>query len=176
MTDQHAPARSVLTVGHSNHSLDKFLGLLRGQGVALLVDVRSQPASRFSPHFARRALERAVTASAIGYVFLGDALGGRPRSRACYDAAGTVDYDRVAVQDFYRQGIAELLEHLARSRVCVLCSEEDPARCHRRLLITRTLVDHGVDVQHLRGTGALEAEAALRARGEPTQLSLLGRR
>lgn len=167
-------ALSILTLGHSRHPLDKFLALLRQHEVDVLVDVRSQPFSRFSPHFSRKALERAVTDASRRYLFLGDALGGRPQLRACYDDAGQIDYDRVEAQDFYQRGIERLREGIARFRVCLLCSEEDPSHCHRRLLITRTLVRHGVDVRHVRGTGAIETEAELRARSATTQLSLLG--
>ena len=166
-------ALSVFTIGHSRHSIEKFLGLLRQHEVAVLVDARSQPVSRFSPHFARKALERALGAASISYLFLGDSLGGRPASPECYDAEGRVDYDRIAAQAFYRRGIEQLLEGMAQLRVCVMCAEEDPSRCHRRLLVARTLVDRGVEVRHVRGTGAIETEDELRAREDPRQLSLL---
>jgi len=39
---------SVLTIGHSNHPIERFLGLLREHGVEVPVDARSQPYSRFS--------------------------------------------------------------------------------------------------------------------------------
>jgi uncharacterized protein (DUF488 family) len=167
------PTLSVLTIGHSRHPLDHFLGLLRQHAVEVLVDARSQPASRFSPHFGRKVLERALTDASIHYLFMGDALGGRPASRACYGPDGTVDYDLVEAQELYRTGIARLLEGIASARVCVLCAEEDPVRCHRRLLITRTLVRHGVEVRHIRGSGAIETEEVLRSRDDAKQLSLL---
>lgn len=164
---------SVLTVGHSRHPIERFLGLLEEHEVEVLVDARSQPFSRFSPQFSRKALERTVTEAQIRYLFMGDALGGRPAQQACYGADGKVDYDRVEDQAFYRDGITRLLAGIARFRVCVMCSEEDPSHCHRRLLITRTLVRHGVEVRHIRGTSAVESEAELRARSATTQLSLL---
>jgi uncharacterized protein (DUF488 family) len=40
-----------------------------------------------------------------------------------------------------------------------MCSEEDPARCHRRLLVTRALVEREVEVRHIRGNGQVVAEA-----------------
>lgn len=165
---------SVLTIGHSRHSLERFLELLRAHDVEVVVDARSQPVSRFSPHFARRALERALADASIGYLYLGDALGGRPQARECYDADGKVDYDRIAEQAFYQRGIEQLLDGIARLRVCVLCAEEDPSHCHRRLLIARTLVERGVAVRHIRGSGALVTEDELRARDNPRQLSLPG--
>ena len=71
------------------------------------------------------------------------------------DPAGNVDYDRIERQDFYQRGIARLRDGIGRFRVCLLCAEENPAHCHRRLLITRTLVRQGVEVHHIRGTGAI---------------------
>jgi len=171
--DAPNPTLSVLTIGHSNHPIEKFIGLLREHGVEVLVDACSQPFSRFSPQFSRKALERAVTGASIRYLFMGDLLGGRPEARECYGADGKVDYDRVEAQDFYERSIERLLDGIARYRVCVLCAEEDPSRCHRRLLITRTLVRQGVDVRHIRGTGAVESEAEIETRSRSGQLSLL---
>jgi uncharacterized protein (DUF488 family) len=163
---------SVFTIGHSKHRIEKFMDLLRQHGVEVLVDARSHPVSRFSPQFSRKALERAVTEAPIRYLFMGDQLGGRPAPRECYDADGQVDYDRVEAQEFYQRGIERLLDDIARSRVCILCAEEDPSRCHRRLLITRTLVRRGVEVLHLRGSGAVQPEAELEVEPPNAQLSL----
>lgn len=170
----HKPNLSVLTIGHSKHPIEKFLGLLREQAVEVLVDARSQPFSRFSPQFSRKALERAVTEASIRYLFMGDSLGGRPDARECYDADGKVNYDLVEAQQFYHRGIEQLLDGVARFRVCLLCAEEDPSRCHRRLLISRTLVRRGVDVRHIRGTGAVQIEEELRTQSATGQLLLLG--
>ncbi len=153
--------RSIWTIGHSRHPIERLLALLREHGVEVLLDARSHPASRFSPQFARRPLERAVGDAGIRYVFLGQALGGRPADPAAYGADGKLDHDRVERLDVYQRGIDQLLDEAARGRVCVLCAEEDPARCHRRLLIGRTLVRRGVRVFHIRGSGAVEPETEL---------------
>ena len=49
---------SVLTIGHSNHSLKAFIGLLLQHGVTALADVRSVPYSRLNPQFNREVLKR----------------------------------------------------------------------------------------------------------------------
>ena len=41
----------ILTIGHSNHTLERFLGLLARHRVTAVADVRSAPYSRFRPHF-----------------------------------------------------------------------------------------------------------------------------
>lgn len=155
---------SVFTIGHSNGRIEAFIELLRRHEVEVLVDTRSQPYSRFSPHFSREPLQRAVRAASIRYVFMGEALGGRPTPRECYDADGKVLYDKVEEQKLYQQSIERLLEGIARFRVCLLCSEEDPMRCHRRLLIARTLIRRGVEVRHIRGSGSIESEATVQMR------------
>jgi hypothetical protein len=155
----------VLTAGHSNQALEDLIDRLRRHRVEAVVDARSQPYSRYSPHFGRESLERAVRRAAMQYLFMGDTLGGRPSDRACYNAEGKVQYDWVEEQEFYRKGIERLLSGIARYRVCLLCSEEDPIRCHRRLLVGRTLQRRGVFVQHIRREGGLESEEEVQAPG-----------
>ena len=62
---------TIWTIGHSNHALDHFLGLLAEHGVEILVDVRSQPYSRYTPHFSRDALRADVTNAGLRYLFMG---------------------------------------------------------------------------------------------------------
>jgi uncharacterized protein (DUF488 family) len=164
-------ASAVLTIGHSRHAIERFLALLAQHGVELLIDARSQPYSRFSPQFSRKALAAAVEAGGVRYRFLGDELGGRPPQPACYRADGTLDPDRVEQLAGYQRGIDELVAEIARGRAAVMCAEEDPVRCHRRLLIARTLVRRGIEVVHIRGSGALEPELGVERAGEP-QLGL----
>jgi hypothetical protein len=48
-------------------------------------------------------------------------------------------------------------------RVALLCSEEDPAHCHRHLLLGRVLVARGVEVRHIRADGTVQTETDLAA-------------
>lgn len=151
----------LLTLGHSNHPLDRFLGLLKRHEAEVLVDVRSHPYSRFAPHFDSRSLKDAVTRASIRYLFLGKELGGRPDEPCFYDAEGYVLYWRVAESSFFVQGIQRLENGIQKFRVAMMCSEEDPTGCHRRLLVGRVLKEHGVQVDHIRGDGRLQSESDL---------------
>jgi uncharacterized protein (DUF488 family) len=150
--------RHLFTIGHSNHPLEKFIELLRRHGVEVVVDTRSQPYSRHAPHFNRDALRTALAGAGIRYSFLGEELGGRPRGEEYYDAEGHVRYDRVAGADFFQSGIARVKRGAAKYRLALLCAEENPEGCHRRLLIARVLSAHGFTVDHIRGDGRLERE------------------
>src|SRR5256885_12742249 len=69
------PPSRVLTIGHSTRSPEEFVDLLTHHEVELLIDVRTGPASRRMPHFAKQALERSLPQRAIRYVHMPE-LGG----------------------------------------------------------------------------------------------------
>lgn len=71
----------VYSIGHSNHPFAVFVSLLKKQAIEVLVDVRSQPYSKHSPDFASQAMKTGLNAAGIKYIFMGDALGGRPAAR-----------------------------------------------------------------------------------------------
>ena len=57
---------------------------------------------------------------------------------------------------------------MARFRVALLCGEEDPAHCHRRLLVGRVLAERGHELLHIRGDGRVQSEAEVAAEsGKP---------
>ena len=145
----------VLTVGHSNHSLEAFVALLQRHGVTALADVRSAPYSRFNPHFNRKALDASLEAVSIRYVFMGRALGGRPDDPACYED-GRVRYDRQAETPLFREGLERIVDGAERERIALMCAEKEPLDCHRTLLVGRSLAERGIAVAHILADGALE--------------------
>jgi uncharacterized protein (DUF488 family) len=147
---------SVFTIGHSNHSAKKFVGLLKGHRIEVLVDTRSHPYSRHAPHFNVKDIEAILSGNGIGYLFLGLELGGRPEKEEFYDAEGRVNYARVERSRPFLDGIHRLEKEIQGRRVALLCSEEDPAGCHRRLLVGRVLSERGISVRHIRGDGSVQ--------------------
>ena len=105
-------------------------------------------------------------------MFLGAELGGRPPEPELYDTKGHARYDLMMRTERFGAGLDRLLTGAASYRVAIMCSEEDPARCHRRLLVTRALVERGLEVRHIRGNGQVMAESELA--GGPEQDVLFG--
>jgi uncharacterized protein (DUF488 family) len=163
-------APHLFTIGHSNVALDDFLGLLHQHGIEAVADVRTVPRSRYVPHFNAGQLRDALARRAIDYLPFGQDLGGRPAGDEFYDEEGHVLYERLAVSPAFQAGLNRILAGAQASRVALLCSEEDPSRCHRHLLIGRVLRKRGVAVSHIRRDGRIETEADLDAReigGDP---------
>ena len=148
----------MFTIGHSNHSVEKLTGLLKGYGIGVLVDTRSRPYSRHAPHFNKSAIEETLAGDGIVYLFFGRELGGWPEGEEFYDGKGRVDYALVACSKPFLDGISRLEREIQRRKVGLLCSEEDPAHCHRRLLVGRALQERGVTLIHIRGDGSVETE------------------
>lgn len=146
----------VFTIGHSTHTLDKFIDLLRSHGIAAVADVRSIPYSRIAPQFNQGPLEQALRRHGIRYVFLGQELGGRPDDPSCYDN-GQVQFDRVARTDLFTRGIERVLRDANDYHVVLMCTEKEPLNCHRTLLVARALHERGVEVRHILDDGRLEA-------------------
>jgi uncharacterized protein (DUF488 family) len=154
--------QTIWTVGHSTHELPVLLSVLRGQEIEVVADVRSQPFSRRNPQFNRERLRGALADAGLRYVFLGAELGGRPPEAEFYDNADHVLYGAVARTERFNSGLERLLDGAGDYRVAILCSEENPARCHRRLLVGRVLVERGVEVAHMRGDGSVLPDEQLR--------------
>jgi uncharacterized protein (DUF488 family) len=109
----------------------------------------------------RERFAAGLAEAGLGYLFLGAELGGRPPEPEFYDSAGHVRYGALARTERFNAGLRRLLAESGRQRVAMLCSEEDPRRCHRRLLVTRALTARGIPVRHIRGDGSVIREEDL---------------
>lgn len=153
----------VLTIGHSNHSIEYFIDLLRCQQVTAVGDVRSHPYSRHAPQFSRDALRDALRDHGIAYVFLGKELGARSPNLACY-LRGKAQYDRMAREPLFAQGIARITQGIQQYRIALMCAEKDPIECHRAILVARHLVKNGLPVSHVHANHELETHDTLETR------------
>lgn len=150
---------SIFTIGHSNQTIEDFLKLLHLHKIQILVDIRSEPYSKYVPHFNRKELEQAIKEAGMKYLFLGRELGGRPAGEEFYNSEGYVLYGRLADSPIFLEGISRLEEGLRKNlQIALMCSEEDPEECHRRLLVARVLIRRNIGVRHIRGNGSLEIE------------------
>src|SRR5262249_11731696 len=71
-----AMGTQLLTIGHSNHPLDRFLALLAPHEGEALVDIRRFPSSRQHPHFKRDKLPAALPKAGVEH-HSREGLGGR---------------------------------------------------------------------------------------------------
>jgi uncharacterized protein (DUF488 family) len=168
-------AFDLFSIGHSNHSIERFLELARGAGITAIADVRSTPASRRYPWFSQARLAPRLAAEGIAYVPLGEALGGRPRDPHLYREDGVADYAAMAHTDEFRAGLDRVGEGARRYRVCLMCAEREPLDCHRCLLVARALAERDFAIGHVLADATIEPhrkteERLLALAGAPVDL------
>jgi len=154
---------SFFTLGHSNHASETWLALVRQHQIEVVVDTRSSPYSKYAPHFDKEIMQRSLEQAGTRYLFLGAELGGRPANPDYYDASGHVLYSRLRDDARFKAAVARLETGMERFRVVLVCGEEDPAHCHRRLLIGRVLTERGHTMLHIRGDGRIETDETVAA-------------
>lgn len=148
-------ANQIFTIGHSNHTTEKFLSLLRQHGITTIADVRSSPRTRVNPDFSQPFIERVLNEAGIRYLFLGEELGARSSDESCYEK-GIVRYDRLAKQSLFQNGLDRIEMDSDHDTLALLCAENDPLQCHRCILVSRYLVDRKLPVTHILADGATE--------------------
>jgi uncharacterized protein (DUF488 family) len=156
----------LLTVGHGTLPAEGLVELLRGAGVALVVDVRAYPGSRRHPQFGRDCMAAWLPAGGVDYRWE-PRLGGRRRGRpdspnvALRNPAFRAYADHMGGAEF-AAGLDALLADAARAPTAGMCSESLWWRCHRRLLSDAAVLAHGAEVVHILHDGRLVAH-------EPTE-------
>lgn len=163
---------TVLTIGHSAHTIEEFLALLHRYGVETVIDVRSHPQSRWHRQFNKKALSASLSEAGLRYEYLGDALGGHPDDVHLYDGDGHLLYERLSGKQI-RGGLQQVIEEAQKAVTAIMCTEENPAECHRHPLLARGLLERDVKVLHIRGDGATEDGSSLPQRQASQQLPLL---
>lgn len=154
---------TVYTIGHSNHSIERFIALLQQHGITAVCDVRSAPYSRYNPHFDREALKASLEAAGIVYVFLGKELGARSEDPTCY-LYGKIQHGKLAETALFQQGLQRVQDGGNRFRVALMCAEKEPLECHRTILVSRSLAERGMAIEHIHADGHLEPHAEALAR------------
>lgn len=147
--------RDIFSIGHSNHPIGQFLGLLARHDIAAVADVRSTPYSRFNPQFNRETLAEHLRSAGVSYVFLGEELGGKRPG---------VTYAAIAASESFQRGLTRLREGAAKYRVAFMCAEREPLDCHRTLLVARHLKAPDLAVRHILADGSIEGHDSVERR------------
>jgi Protein of unknown function, DUF488 len=125
-----AQTTSVLTIGNSTHSRERFLALLRGADLSGLADVRTTSYSRYSPKFNRIGSETRC---------LGKQPGSRPRPPLLL--RGIADNEKMAETEECTTGLERVIKGAKKFKIALMCAVQDPLDCHRCLLVSRALAE-----------------------------------
>jgi len=167
----------LYTIGHSTHSLDRFLALLTEHGVKVLADIRRFPGSRKFPQFNQETLPEALAAAGIEYLWF-EVLGGRRRKKigGPSENVGLRNESFRNYADYmetveFQTGAERLLSIAREKPVAYMCAEGLFWQCHRRLVsdyflmrgeTVLNILPSGEAKPHVLTTGAAITDGRLR--------------
>lgn len=127
----------IYSIGTSIREKEQFIELLEEHNLKVVVDVRRFPKSRFD-YFCKDKLCSMLKKDKIGYVYLGNTLGGFRKN-------GYQEYTKTRS---FLIGIEELIKLASKKNTAFMCAERFPWRCHRRF-IALALEKEGWRVIHI---------------------------
>ncbi|MFJ1655116.1 DUF488 family protein [Streptomyces sp. NPDC088337] len=149
----------LITFGHGTADRERLTELIRGAGIAAVVDIRTAPGSRHNPDAGRERLRQWLPEAGISYRWE-SRLGGFRKLPA--DSPDTVwrndafrGYAAHTRTDEFLDAIAQLLDEAAERRTAVMCAEAVWWRCHRRIVADFVVLARGRPVLHLMPAGRL---------------------
>ncbi len=146
---------TLFSIGHGQKPLEEFYEELISFGIQFVIDVRSTPFSKWAPQYNQKEIANYLKNHNIVYAYMGNIIGGRPINESCYDSEGHFDYEKMAQEPSFKEGIKRLVNaNEKRFNVAVMCSESDPSLCHRSKLIGRELYEnYNINMKHIVSAG-----------------------
>ena len=145
----------IYTIGHSNHSVEKFIQLLDMHRINCVCDVRSIPYSRYIEQYNREEFKEILQQHAITYLYFGEELGARREEKHLL-TDGKVDFEKVSNDPKFLKGIERIETGIKKGyRIALMCTEKEPIRCHRAILVSRNIYQRGMEVLHILSDGTL---------------------
>lgn len=155
----------LYTIGHSQHTIDYFVGLLRKHDINYLLDVRSTPYSKYAEQFNKEQLERELQSAGLKYAFMGAYFGARPEDKKLYCDEGYLDFERVRKSSQFLKGFDNVIKGLEQgNNIVLMCTEKDPFDCHRAIMVSRAFDLANIEVNHILEDGKQQSQKELNER------------
>ena len=142
----------ILTVGFTKKSAERFFGMLRKAGTRKVVDVRINNTSQLSGFAKKNDLAYFLRQICdVDYVHLPNLAPTKEMLDAYKKKRGNwEDYERRFIDLMAERRIEDKIKPETLEDACLLCSEDKPHRCHRRL-VAEYLKRHwgNVEIEHL---------------------------
>jgi len=151
--------KQLFSVGHSNQSVEEFYQLLESQRIDCILDVRSMPYSKYTPHFNEEPLKAWLNKHGILYAPFGKHFGARRSDcltetefikKGVKERKLQVNFELGVETADFRSGVERVEKALLQNRrISLMCSEANPLECHRFSFISRYFYDKGWTVMHI---------------------------
>lgn len=146
-------SHTLFTIGFTQKGAEYFFGLLDDAGVRVMFDIRARPDSQLAG-FARGRDLAWLLKRVCGIDYLAVPTLAPSKALLADYRAGSLDWDgytRRYLAELESDHVAQAIAALGFDRACLLCAEDSPAQCHRRLAAEWLMQRHpSLTVTHLR--------------------------
>lgn len=141
--------KMCFTIGHSTHSIENFLKILKKWKIEYLIDIRSIPYSKYAKQFNKEELKEQLLKNGFQYRYLGNKVGGG-NIRFHNSSQNVPKLKEYRKSEEFKDGIRILHTFIfKKKKIALMCSEKDPFICHRFFLISYCLKKKDVKVNHI---------------------------
>ncbi len=140
----------LFTIGYAGFGLPEFLTELKKRQIQLVIDVRSQPFSKYYADYNQDRICNALKNENIYYRNYAKEFGARQENKVYYSSEGYLDFSKFSKSEVFQNGIERLCLSMQKGYSFVLmCAEKDPIDCHRAILVSRAFHEKGYQVEHI---------------------------
>ena len=150
----------LYTIGHSTYQPEHILTLLKENNINYVLDVRSNPHSKYASQFNKEVFSKTLEQVDITYAPMGKYFGARQPDKQYYPN-GYLDFELFRDSSLFKTGIENVLLGLKSYNIALMCTEKHPFDCHRAIMVARGFELVGVDVKHILHDGSIMTQAAL---------------
>lgn len=141
---------TIYTIGYSGYELPDFVDELKRHKISCVIDVRSNPYSKFHSDYNKEMLEILLKSQKLSYRNYSKEFGAQQKNRSFYSTDGYLDFDKFAESEEFKSGIKKITDGMEKGyTVALMCAEKDPINCHRTILVGHEFSKIGYDVIHL---------------------------
>ena len=140
----------IYTIGHSNYSIERLIDMLKYYNINCVVDIRGTPYSKYNIHFDKETIKYTLNKAGFIYVYMGKELAANRINKQSYNEEGYSDFKEVINEEEFIRGIERLKTGYSKGyKIALLGAMQEPIRCHRSILVGKTLKTCGFNVKHI---------------------------
>ena len=146
----------IFAIGRSNDPYDKLTNMIKKYDINCVVDIRETPYSKYNIQYNKEAFNESLRNSGFLYIYMGKEFGAKRTNKDVYTQEGYADFEKVAKEDIFLNGIERLKKGCQMGyRIVLLGAMQEPIRCHRSILVGKVLNKEGFDVKYIMHEGNL---------------------
>lgn len=140
----------IYTIGHSNYPVEKLIDMLRHYNINCVIDIRGIPYSKYNIQFDKETIRYTLTKEGFIYLFMATEFADKRDTKVSYIEEGYADFEKVIEEADFIRGIERLKDGCNKGyRIALLGAMQDPIRCHRSILLGKSLSEEGFNVMHI---------------------------